>query len=123
MARSKISTLTRTTATSTKAVAQRAADLIVDYLPEVIDRVIEVQRQSSLQVNITIKPAGRTEATKDPQVSISAKPQWGEEVVTFKARLSGEGDDAQLSLIGEMLAADEADEEEAELAGDEAATG
>lgn len=119
MAKSKVSTIT--TATSTKAIADRVGELVKDYLPEVIDRVVEVSRQSSLSVNVTIKPAGRTEATKDPQVSISVTPKYGEEVISFKARLSGEGDDAQLSLIGEMLEADFGDDDAA--GAEEAATG
>lgn len=120
--KSNVSTITRTTATSTRSISKRVADLVEDYLPEVIDRVVEVSNQSVLAINIAIKPAGRTEATKDPQVSISVKPKFGEEVVSFKARLTGEGDDAQLSLIGEMLESDAADDA-AEGADDEAATG
>lgn len=100
---SKVQQLTRTTATSTASVAKRAAALVVDYLPDVIARVTEVNKQSSLAINIHVRPAGRTEATKDPVVIIKAKPDYGDEVITLKARLTGEGDDAQLSLIQEMI--------------------
>ena len=108
--------LTRNTKTSTAAVAKRVADLVEDYLPDVIDRVVEVDKSSSLVINVVVKPAGRTEATKDPEVIITAAPKYGEEVVRLKARLTGEGDSAQLSLIQEMIAADIEAEEEEELA-------
>ena len=102
-----VKTLTRTTATSTAAVAKRAAALVVDYLPGVIGRVTEVDRASSLSITIYVRPAGRTEATKDPVVIIKAKPDYGDEVITLQARLTGEGDDAQLTLIENMIDADE----------------
>ncbi len=105
--------LTRNTKTSTDAVAKQAAALIVDYLPEIIRRVVAVDHTSSLQITIKVKPAGRTEAAKDPEVSITAKPDYGAEVVTFKARLTGEGDDAQLTLISEMVAEIDEPEEDA----------
>jgi len=93
----KVKTLTRTTATSAKAIGARVADVIEDYLPEIIDRVVEVDRGSSLAVNIIVKPAGRTEAAKDPEVVITCTPKYGAEAITIKARITGEGDDAQLS--------------------------
>ena len=99
----RVQYLTRNTKTSTAAVAKRAADLIVDYLPSVIARVCEVDKASSLSIHISVRPAGRTEATKDPEVIIKAKPDYGDEVVIIRARLTGEGDDAQLSLISELL--------------------
>ncbi len=99
----RVQHLTRNTKTSTAAVSKRAADLIVDYLPSVIARVCEVDKASSLTITISVRPAGRTEATKDPEVIIKAKPDYGDEVVTLKARLTGEGDDAQLSLISELI--------------------
>ena len=96
-------TLTRNTKTSTAAVAKRAAELIEEYLPSIIRRVVDVDKQSSLSISIYVRPAGRTESTKDPEVIIKAKPDYGDEIVTLKARLTGEGDDAQLSLISEMV--------------------
>ena len=112
----RVQSLTRTTKTSTEAVAKRAAALVVDYLPSIIERVVEVDRASSLTVFIQVKPAGRTEATRDPEVVIKAKPDYGDEVVTLKARLTGEGEDVQLSLIQEMIAGEEefADDETGE---------
>ena len=98
-----VQTLTRNTKTSTAAVAKRAAELIEEYLPSIIRRVVEVDKQSSLAISIYVRPAGRTESTKDPEVIIKAKPDYGDEVVTLKARLTGEGDDAQLSLISELV--------------------
>jgi len=104
----RVQYLTRNTKTSTAAVAKRAADLIVDYLPSVIARVCEVDKASSLAINISVRPAGRTEATKDPEVIIKAKPDYGDEVVIIRARLTGEGDSAQLSLISELLPSEQA---------------
>ncbi len=107
-----VQTLTRNTKTSTAAVAKKAAELIAEYLPSIIRRVVEVDKQSSLSISIYVRPAGRTESTKDPEVIIKAKPDYGDEVVTLKARLTGEGDDAQLSLISELVQS-ELDEVEA----------
>ncbi len=104
----RVQHLTRNTKTSTAAVAKRAAALIVDYLPSIIARVCEVDKVSSLSIQISVRPAGRTDATKDPEVIIKAKPDYGDEVVTLKARLTGEGDGAQLSLISELLPGDSA---------------
>lgn len=117
-----VQTLTRNTRTSTAAVAKRVADLVVDYLPSVISRVAEVDGGSSLSIRIYVRPAGRTESTKDPEVIIKAKPDYGDEVITLKARLTGEGDDAQLSLISELMPGEAAfaDDETGEP---EAATG
>lgn len=103
----RVQSLTRTTKTSTEAVAKRVAALVVDYLPSIINRVVDVDGASSLHITVRVKPAGRTDATKDPEVSIKARPDYGEEVVILKARLTGEGDDAQLSLIQEMIAGEE----------------
>ena len=111
---SKVKTLTRTTATSTAAVAKRAAALVADYLPAIIGRVTEVDRASSLAITIYIRPAGRTESTKDPVVIIKAKPDYGDEVITLQARLTGSGDDAQLTLIENMIDADVAEAAEAQ---------
>ncbi len=108
----RVQHLTRNTKTSTAAVAKRAAALIVDYLPSIIARVCEVDKVSSLSIQISVRPAGRTDATKDPEVIIKAKPDYGDEVVTLKARLTGEGDGAQLSLISELLAGDSAFEDD-----------
>ena len=108
----RVQHLTRNTKTSTAAVAKRAADLVVDYLPSVIARVVEVDKVSSFTVFIQVKPAGRTEATKDPEVIIKGKPDYGEEVIILKARLSGEGDDAQLSLIHELVEGEAAFEDD-----------
>jgi len=41
-------------------------------------------------------------------VIIKAKPDYGDEVVIIRARLTGEGDDAQLSLISELLPGEQA---------------
>lgn len=106
--------LTRNTKTSSAAVAKRAAELVEQYLPDIIRRVVAVDNASSLQITIKVKPAGRTEAAKDPEVSITAKPDYGAEVVTFKARLTGEGDDAQLTLISAMVTEIDTDEPEEE---------
>lgn len=95
----KTKQLTRTTATSARAIGKRVADIVEDYLPEIIDRVVEVDRGSSLAINVVVKPAGRTEATKDPEVLITATPKYGAEAIAIKARITGEGDDAQLTLI------------------------
>ena len=118
----RVQHLTRTTKTSTAAVAKHAADLIVDYLPSIIARVVEVDRVSSLTVFIQVKPAGRTEATKDPEVIIRAKPDYGDEVVIIKARLTGTVDDAQLSLIQELVEGEMGfeDDETGETEADEA---
>ena len=71
-----------------------------------------------------MRPAGRTDATKDPEVIITAKPDYGEEVVRLKARLTGEADDAQLSLIQEMIAGEvDFEDDETGESGDAAATG
>ena len=115
-----VRSLTRNTKTSTDAVAKRAGDLIVDYLPSIIQRVVEVDKASSLTIFIQIKPAGRTEAAKDPEVIIKAKPDYGDEVITLKARLTGEGDGAQLSLIQELISGEEsyADDETGETGED-----
>lgn len=98
-----VQTLTRTTATSTKAIAGRAADIVLEKLPDLIRHVAEVDKASTLKINIAIKPAGRTQATKDPEVLLTYKPDYGEESVVFKARLTGEGNDTQLSLIQELV--------------------
>lgn len=121
---SNVRQITRNTATSTRAIAKRAADLVEAYLPSVIGRVVEVDHASSLQIRISIRPAGRTDATKDPEVIITAKPDYGEEVVRLKARLTGEADDAQLSLIQEMIASEaEFEDDQTGETGDAAATG
>lgn len=99
----KVKTLTRNTRTSTASIAKRAAELVEEYLPDVIRRVVDVDKASALNIKVSVRPAGRTEATKDPEVYITAKPEYGEEVVRLKARLTGEGDDAQLSLIAELM--------------------
>ena len=117
----RVQAMTRNTKTSTEAIAKKAAELIGDYLPRIIARVTEVDKQSSLAINIYVRPAGRTEATKDPEVVIKAKPDYGDEVITLKARLTGEGDDAQLSLIHELVAGEEtfADDETGETGEEE----
>ena len=122
---SNVRQITRNTATSTRAIAKRAADLVEVYLPAVIGRVVEVDHASSLQIRISVRPAGRTDATKDPEVIITAKPDYGEEVVRLKARLTGEAEDAQLSLIQEMIAGevDFEDDKTGEAGEDAAATG
>lgn len=119
----KVKTLTRTTATSAKAIGSRVAACVEDYLPEIIDRVVEVDRGSSLAINIIVKPAGRTEAAKDPEVVITCTPKYGAEAITIKARITGEGDDAQLSLIQDFVAATDEEEEEPEAEEPKAATG
>ncbi len=99
----RVQHMTRNTKTSCAAIAKRAEGLVIGNLPDIIRRVIDVERASKLLLTITVKPAGRTEATKDPDITVSCKPDYGAEVVTFKARLTGEGDGAQLSLISELL--------------------
>lgn len=114
--------LTRNTTTSTEAIAKRAADAIREKLPELIRHVATVDKASALRLNVAIKPAGRTQATKDPEVLLTYKPDYGEECVVFKARLTGEGDDAQLSLISELVQG-EVEFEEDQPKEKEAATG
>lgn len=119
---SNVRQITRNTATSTRAISKRVADLVESYLPAVIGRVVEVDHASSLQIRISVRPAGRTDATKDPEVIITARPDYGEEVVRLKARLTGEGDDAQLSLIQEMITGEaEFEDDETGETGDAAA--
>lgn len=119
---SRVTALTRNTRTSTEALAKRTAQLVVENLPDVIQRVVETKNASALKLTLKVNPPGRTEATKDPEISIRCKPDFGDEVVTLKARLTGEGDDAQLSLISELLPEeagfqdDETGEEEAAAA-------
>lgn len=121
---SNVRQITRNTATSTRAIAKRAGDLVERYLPAIIGRVVEIDHASSLQIRISVRPAGRTDATRDPEVIISAKPDYGEEVIRLKARLTGEADDAQLSLIQEMIAGEaEFEDDETGETGDAAATG
>ena len=68
-----VKTLTRTTATSTAAVAKRAAALVVDYLPGVIGIVTEGDRASSRSITIYVRPAGRTERNREPVSIIKEK--------------------------------------------------
>lgn len=120
---SNVKVLTRKTETSIEATAKRAARLIVDEAPAVVRRMFDTDEASGLTIKITFKPSGRTEAAKDPEVVITSKPDFGKETIKISARMTGEGDDAQLTLIQALDDSDldtEADESEE---ADEAAAG
>ncbi|MCP4871615.1 MAG: hypothetical protein GY898_23140 [Proteobacteria bacterium] len=120
----RVTTMTRNTRTSTEALAKRTADLVVENLPDVIRRVVDTNNASALKLTLKVNPPGRTEATKDPEISIRCKPDFGDEIVTLKARLTGEGDDAQLSLISELSPEEVGfQDDQTGESGEEAATG